>query len=229
MPTCWHCGDELTGARQRHCTACGASLCWQCGHAVDDPDRRYCTDCGAALPRGAPAPVGPRPRRTARLSAGFLIPVILVLAALGAVTAVFLLRDDPPPKPAVVAELPARTTVWNPPPSSTRPSLTTATPTPTLPALTGPAAVVWNYFDAANRRDYLAAWNLGGHNLDTSFDHFAAGFATTARDQVTIVSVTGNQVEVTLDATQSDGGHRLYTGYYIVDNGEIVRARMREQ
>ncbi|WP_280276768.1 zinc ribbon domain-containing protein [Nocardia wallacei] len=228
MPTCWHCGHELTGSRQRHCTACGSPLCWHCGHAVDDLDRRYCTDCGSLLPRTAPPDQTPRRRRTARLPIAALVPAILVLLVLAVVTGAILARHKSDSQPTADVDRPASTTTWRYP-SSIRPQPVTTTLTSTTPALSGPAAVVWNYFDAANRHDYLAAWNLGGHNLDTSYEHFAAGFATTARDKITIGTVTGNQVDVILEATQTDGSHRGYTGYYLVDNGEIVGARMSEQ
>lgn len=103
---------------------------------------------------------------------------------------------------------------------------TTTSPTPTTPALVGPAAVVHDYFSAINRRDYLAAWHLGARNLHPDLDSFIAGLATTAHDHVRIESTTGNRVDIVLDARQTDGTHRYFAGYFVVEGGEIVSARI---
>jgi hypothetical protein len=91
-------------------------------------------------------------------------------------------------------------------------------------AAQAPANVVINYFAAINSGDYRLAWSLGGDNLDPSYDHFAAGFAGTKRDTVTVLSTTGDTVRIQLDAEQSDGSHRSFSGTYTVRGGVIVGA-----
>ncbi len=95
------------------------------------------------------------------------------------------------------------------------------------PADTGPGSVVTDYFAAINSGDYQAAWNLGGDNLDSSYSDFVAGFGTTQQDTVTIVSVDGDQVSVDLDAEQTDGTHKLFSGSYTVSNGVITAAQLQ--
>jgi hypothetical protein len=88
--------------------------------------------------------------------------------------------------------------------------------------------VVQNYFAAINAKNYALAWSLGGMNLGGSFDSFANGFANTAHDSVTITAVAGDTVQIQLDATQSDGTHRFFAGSYVVQNGQIVSADVRQ-
>ncbi|MEZ7002368.1 hypothetical protein [Streptomyces sp. AD55] len=97
------------------------------------------------------------------------------------------------------------------------------------PAETGPSSVVTAYFDAINRGDYGAAWHLGGKNLDTDYDHFAAGFGATARDEVTIDGTDGESVAVTFVAWHTDGSWQTYGGTYTVRGGEIVAADIQER
>ncbi|MBQ0828861.1 hypothetical protein [Streptomyces tagetis] len=97
------------------------------------------------------------------------------------------------------------------------------------PAPTGPSSVVTAYFDAINRGDYSTAWYLGGRNLDPDYDHFAAGFGTTARDEVTIDGTAGETVSVTFVAWHTDGSWQTYGGTYTVRGGEIVSADIQEK
>jgi hypothetical protein len=119
------------------------------------------------------------------------------------------------------------------PPQYTRPTVTTVptttttVPTTTIPMVTGPAAVLLNYFAAINHHDYTTAWNLGAHNLDPAgYQHFVDGLRTTAFDTATITAVTGDQVHITLDALQTDNTHRYFSGYYVVVGDQIVSANM---
>ena len=100
----------------------------------------------------------------------------------------------------------------------------------TSAAPTGPAAgartVVEAYYAAVNARDYQAAWALGGRNLSGSYAEFAAGFAGTDRDVLTVTGVNGSTVGVVLDAVQSDGSHKVFTGTYTVRGGVIVGANL---
>lgn len=97
-----------------------------------------------------------------------------------------------------------------------------ATPSPT--DITSPEAVVAAYFAAINSRDYATAWSLGGKNLDRDYDTFAAGFAGTQSDTITINSVQGDEVGLTLEARQTDGTTKTFENVYTVSGGEIVSA-----
>ncbi|MEW2518884.1 hypothetical protein [Actinacidiphila alni] len=101
-----------------------------------------------------------------------------------------------------------------------------ATETGTATPADDPRAVVAAYFDAINNRDWPTAWRLGGQNLDSDYDTFVRGYATTEHDTVSVVSVepaTGGQVvRLTLDATQTDGTTQSYDAAYTVSDGVIV-------
>jgi hypothetical protein len=97
---------------------------------------------------------------------------------------------------------------------------------PASPSATDPRQVVQNYYAAINAHDYASAWALGGKNLGSSYSAFVSGFASTASDTVTVLSVSGNTVAVHIDATQTDGSHRQFAGTYTVQNGEIVSAAL---
>ncbi|WP_030145271.1 hypothetical protein [Streptomyces violaceorubidus] len=92
----------------------------------------------------------------------------------------------------------------------------------------GPEAAVTAYFDAINNRDFAAAWELGGKNLNQDYDSFVAGFATTQRDDVTVTGTSGDDVSVTVVAWETDGTQTTYVGTYTVSGGVITAADMRE-
>lgn len=118
------------------------------------------------------------------------------------------------------------------PPSSavTRPAPQATTPasTATTSAISQPESVVRAYFDAINAKDYQRAWALGGKNVGQPFEAFTAGFATTDRDDVTIVSVQGNVVTAELTAFQTDGTSRKFRGTYTIAGDAIARFAVRE-
>ena len=103
----------------------------------------------------------------------------------------------------------------------------TVTVTPTQ-ASQDPAAVVSAFYAAINAQDYATAWNLGGDNRGSSYSSFAAGFAGTAHDSLTITGVQGNTVDIHLEALQSDGTTKVYDGFYVVGNGQIVEGRLSQ-
>ncbi len=103
----------------------------------------------------------------------------------------------------------------------------TATATPSASA-TGPAGTVNAYFAAINAQDYETAWNLGGKNLDSDYNNFAAGFADTQQDAVTVLSVDGGTVSVDLVSTQTDGSQQSYSGSYTVVDNVITSAQMQQ-
>jgi len=95
---------------------------------------------------------------------------------------------------------------------------------PTVPTrtLTGPAATVRAFIAAINGHDYTRAWILGGRNAGRSYPDFVSGFSTTARDTLTIESVSGDVVTARLTAQQTDGTVNTYQGTYTVENGVII-------
>ncbi|MGY2007855.1 hypothetical protein ACW9HJ_12825 [Nocardia gipuzkoensis] len=111
--------------------------------------------------------------------------------------------------------------------ATSTPSRSSARSTTTQAPATGPARTVTAYFDAINRRDYGRAWELGGRNLDTSYEHFVAGLSTTAQEAVRITAESGDIVHIELSARQTDNSVRTYSGYYVVRNDVIVDAVIR--
>jgi Protein kinase domain len=151
------------------------------------------------LPRGATA-------RRRRRSWPLAVACLLLLAAVGIGLALAHARQ-PPTRPAA------------------HPSHT-AKPAPTAPA--GPAATVRAYFAAINAHDYAKAWELGGKNTGSSYSSFVSGFDGTARDKVTVVSVSGDVVTVELAATQTDGAVVSYQGTYTVTGGVITQSHIEQ-
>ena len=95
------------------------------------------------------------------------------------------------------------------------------------PVVLDPIGVVTAYFDAINRHDYRAAWKLGGDHLGGTYQKFAAGFAQTAKDVVTVTSVSGGTVNVNLAAGQTDGSVIHFSGAYKTLKGVIVSASLK--
>jgi hypothetical protein len=87
------------------------------------------------------------------------------------------------------------------------------------------------YFAAINNHDCAAAWHLGGNNISAAkgqnYQQFCQGFASTSRDYVTIKSVSGNTVTVTIVAQQTDGSSQSFHGSYVVGNGVIDSASLQ--
>ncbi|WP_406436929.1 hypothetical protein OHB00_22485 [Streptomyces sp. NBC_00631] len=98
----------------------------------------------------------------------------------------------------------------------------TATGTPDASASGGPGDVVTAYFAAISARDYRTAWNLGGKNLDSDYDSFVSGYATTQQDTIAVVSATDTEVQVTIEALQTDGTTQSYDATYTVEDGVIT-------
>jgi eukaryotic-like serine/threonine-protein kinase len=83
-------------------------------------------------------------------------------------------------------------------------------------------ATVRAYVAAINGHHYARAWRLGGRNTGGSYPQFVSGFGTTARDALTVVSVSRHAVTARITAHQTDGTVDTYQGTYTVDNGVIV-------
>jgi hypothetical protein len=79
------------------------------------------------------------------------------------------------------------------------------------------------YFAAIDSRDYATAWRLGGSILGGSYAAYARGFAGTASDKVSILSVSGNVVTARLTARQTDGSIRTFQGTYTVAGGIVTQ------
>jgi cytoskeletal protein RodZ len=104
-------------------------------------------------------------------------------------------------------------------PASIAPSLRHLVPARTL---IGPVATVRAYVAAINGHHYARAWRLGGRNAGGSYSEFVSGFSTTARDTVTIVSVSGDVVTARITAQETDGTVNTYQGTYTVNKGLII-------
>ena len=100
---------------------------------------------------------------------------------------------------------------------------------PSDPARTrSPAEVVIAYYAAINAGDHRTAWDLGGRHFAASYDAFVEGFDGLERDDLTILGTSGSEVEIELDAVQTDGTTRSFRGTYTVRDGVIVAASIRE-
>jgi Protein kinase domain len=96
-----------------------------------------------------------------------------------------------------------------------------------LSSATSPAAVVRMYFSAINHHAYAQAWRLGGKNSGSTYPGFVRGLSTTRRDDVTIVSVSGDVVTARVTALQADGTVKIFQGTYTVAHGTIARFDIR--
>jgi hypothetical protein len=108
------------------------------------------------------------------------------------------------------------------------PTTSTSTSTPSAQA----RAVVVQLYNDINAHDYQSAWNLWGsaYQNSTTYTSYAAGYANTVHDELTINSITPQSnftavVGVTITATEksASGGTvtSTYTGTYLVgqENG----------
>jgi serine/threonine protein kinase len=153
-------------------------------------------------------PGGPPPRRR-RHAWPLVIGCLVLLAIVGVAFA--LLHSKPGP------------TTSTPPPTSPAKSTKTATTPP--PA--GPAATVQAYIAAINDHDYARAWALGGKNTGSSYSAFSNGFNGTSKDNLTVVSVSGDVVTVKLAADQTNGTVKNFQGTYTVINGVITQSHIQ--
>ncbi|MBX7547522.1 hypothetical protein ABZX95_16400 [Streptomyces sp. NPDC004232] len=115
-------------------------------------------------------------------------------------------------------------TALSPSPADTQSPTGTDSTTPGTDGAADPGATVQRYFGAINSHDFKTAWDLGGKNLGSSYSSFAAGFADTEQDTVSVVSVQGTTVSVSLLAQQTDGTQKSYSGQYTVVDGVITHA-----
>jgi eukaryotic-like serine/threonine-protein kinase len=223
--------------------------------AADDEDMRTRTALasGSATPppaQWAPQPgapqwgpppgpqqwgAGPPPQRPGRRPPGWvfgLVALVIVLAASGAVAAVKLSAKNN----GTTGQAGGGTTSASAPQSTAAPSTASASPTQTATATatataTTPAGVVQAYYAAINNHNCNAAWRLGGDNISAangqSYQQFCQGFSNTSHDYLTVNSVSGNTVNVSIVAQQTDGSSKNFTGSYVVGNGVIQSASIQ--
>jgi hypothetical protein len=131
------------------------------------------------------------------------------------------------PKPAVTVTVTVKP----------RPAIAAAQPTAAAPApalqFTNAVSVVDQFYQDITDQDYLAAWNLGGDNLNgdsgdsgySGYSGWVAGYDTTASIALYDAAAFGSdQVTAYLNALQSDGSTRTYYGTYTVSGGVITSA-----
>jgi transcriptional regulator with XRE-family HTH domain len=147
---------------------------------------------------------------------------LALLVALGFVGYTFLTDSSHATRtPPAAANHAGTNTGRTPAPEPTREA---PSPHPSTPARRPmrPAATVHAYITAINRHHFARAWRLGGRNAGGSYSTFVSGFAGTARDTLTIVSVSGDVVTARLSALQTDGTVNTYQGTYTVHHGVII-------
>jgi serine/threonine-protein kinase len=162
------------------------------------------------------------PRRS-RPRGALIAGCIVLLAIIG--IAVALVRGGLPSShtPTSSGTGTGQPTSSSQPPSSSPPPASGQPPS----GGTSPAATVQAFISAINSGNYAKAWALGGQNTGQSYQGFVKGFAGTAHDALTIVSVSGNVVTIQLAATQTDGTVRNYQGTYTVNNGVITASHIQ--
>jgi cytoskeletal protein RodZ len=157
--------------------------------------------------------------------------VLALIGALGLLGYTFLAGSPPaarrPPAAASSPPAVASRAVTNARAGSTlltEPRGGAPAPRPTAPARrrTRPTATVRAYIAAINGHHYAQAWRIGGRNTGGSYPGFVSGFTGTAKDTLTILSVSGHVVTARLAARQTDGTVSTYQGTYTVHHGVIT-------
>lgn len=242
MTTCASCGQELRE---------GARFCPNCGARVQQPEAQ---DAPRASEPEAPLitlPDEPEAQREPRASArrwiwiagAALVAIAAVAAGLYLVPKYFspassasqplagpsstLPASASPPASSSPTATSTPSTVSSP---STSPQTTASTSAAPVTQPTTPADVVAAYYAAVSTHDYGKAWDLGGKNFGSTFADFSAGYASTARQILTIghAPPSAGQVEIRLLAFTTQGDAQLFTGTYTVDGGTIVSGRLAE-
>jgi hypothetical protein len=176
---------------------------------------------GAARPR--------RPRGWVLGAVAFGVLLVVV----GVVAVIMLSAKTQPTGPA---GLTAGSSTAASSPASSAPPSPSVTPSPPATqsqpaAASGPAAIVQDYYAAINKHDCATAWSLGGNNISAakgqSYQQFCQGFSGTSHDQLTVDSVSGNTVTVTIVAQNTDGSSQTFRGSYVVGNGVIDSASIQ--
>jgi eukaryotic-like serine/threonine-protein kinase len=177
-----------------------------------------------------PGPVVPGPGRRPRGWILGAVGLVVVLAVAGFVAANRLSAHTPAP-PASTSPPPAASPAAASSPASSTPPSPSGTGSAGL-AGSGPAAVVQAYYAAINNHNCGTAWSLGGDNISAangqSYQQFCQGFSDTSRDVLTVDSVAGDTVTVTVLAEHTDGSSQTFQGSYVVSNGVIDSASIQQ-
>jgi hypothetical protein len=187
---------------------------------------------GPAGPAPGPAPASSAAPGPARRPRGWILGAValgVVLAVAGFVAASRLSAKTPVPPASTAPPAAGPATTSHPAPS--------ATPSPSGTgsaglAGSGPAAVVQAYYAAINNHDCGTAWSLGGDHISAAsgqtYQQFCQGFSATSRDVLTVGSVAGDTVTVTILAEHTDGSSQTFQGSYVVRDGVIDSASVRQ-
>lgn len=178
-----------------------------------NPDDRYdnCRALAAALAEacghGASEPTAKAAVRRRVLSRrrGLAVGAVC-LAALAAVGGAWALQHrTATPRPAKIIRAISSTAI-----------------SPTASSVPGPAATVESYVSDINHLDYSGAWSLWGLRAGTTYQRFVSGYATTARETLRILSVSGDTAVTDLTVLQTNGTEKHYHGRFAVRHGVII-------
>lgn len=90
-----------------------------------------------------------------------------------------------------------------------------------------PAAVVREFYESVNAREYDRAWSLTNFGGLTERE-FLDGYKNTDLMIITITKVQGPRVDVRIEADENNfRQHTTYDAYYIVRDGKIVEGHMK--
>ncbi|MFI0904704.1 hypothetical protein ACH4TE_14350 [Streptomyces sioyaensis] len=230
--------------------------CIYCGARCEDPAATSCPSCGMPHEGGAPQDTG-RPagaatrygyvRVGATVLPQWLLWLVAALLVVGGVTAYLLPGSstetgysavdtgpstEPPSEPGPGVNTGPPTDAYSPAEPETWPPTVTDSPTvaETSPSPEDASAVVKEFYQDINARDFTAAWDLGGKNIGgSSFSRWVSGYNTTVYISLSAVNAedTG-KVRATLNATQNNGSVKVFHGTYTVSDGAIVSADITE-
>jgi hypothetical protein len=110
----------------------------------------------------------------------------------------------------------------------TTPVTASGSASPTSSSSRGPGSVVTAYYAAVNSHDYATAYRLNKAAHNKPYPAFKQGFTGTQHVYLTITGVSGDLVRFDLQADQTDGTVKTYTGTYTVRNGKIALASVRQ-
>lgn len=232
MPNCVHCGARHEDTSGGACPRCGTP------HEDTAPQNTVPQDAVPkdTLPGGGGQGLGPVGSRYVRVGSTilplWLLWLLAVLLVGGGLTAYFLPRASSGPSYDSAVTVPS----FTPPPTPDTDPLPPPTddlfPPPLDPSPTAEeaSAVVEEFYQDINDRDFEAAWELGGKNIGGSdYSQWVSGYDTTKSIEVTAVdSGADGEVSATILATQDDDSVRTYQGTYTVSDGEIVKADITE-
>ena len=177
----------------------------------------------------APQPQQPRRRSGLVALILFLVALLFVGGALGVFLANrsgLLFNNATPTTTTSTQAVTTTQTV-----TSTQTPGTTPTSSPASVPLTEQAqTLLENYYSDINNKDYQDAYAMLGSAMQAnqSYSNYTNGYANTQQDQLNITKNTQQadgtvRLDVTLQATTTDGSIQNFTGYYIIgqENGSL--------